>query len=257
MLMLIGLGLELGDITSKGLSAIKDADKVLIERYTLPTSEDYISFLEEETGKEIEEIARKDLEDVVKNTLEFAKENKLAILVPGDPLVATTHHIVLETAAEMDIDYRVYHAPSVFTAAIGESGLDIYKFGPTTTIPFWSAKYKPVSFIDVIKKNHDNGQHTLVLLDVDPVAKRTMHAIDAIDLLEKADEKKNYNFFNGKRRILILCEVGCEEQEILYTDAGNTKIGKAQKRLEGKRTCLIIPADLSFAEEKLVSRFTF
>lgn len=256
MLLLVGLGLEKGDISVKGLEAIKTSDKVYAERYTLPTPNEYLEYIEEQTGKKVIEIQRKDLEDQVKTTLQPASESDMAILVPGDPLVATTHHIIIDAATEMGIETRTFHAPSIFSAAIGESGLDIYKFGPTTTIPFWSAKYKPVSFIDVIKRNLENGQHTLVLLDVDPLAKKTMSAPDAIDLLLKADEKKGDEIFTKGRRILILCEVGSKDQEILYTNIGNVEKSQAQKRFEGKRTCLIIPANPSFAEEKLISAFT-
>jgi len=257
MLLLVGLGLEQGDISVKALEALKNADRICLERYTLPIPEEYIHYLEEQTGKKATELERKDLEDQVKATLEPALEAELAILIPGDPLVATTHHTVIDTAREMGIETKVYHAPSIFSVAIGESGLDIYKFGPTTTIPFWSAKYKPVSFMDVIKRNNENNQHTLVLLDVDPVARQTMSAIDAILLLQKADEKKGYGLFSSKRKIIILCEVGSVEQEILYTIFNNTKIEKAAQRLEGKRTCIIVPAELTFAEESLLKRFLF
>lgn len=257
MLLLIGLGLEQGDISVKALEALKRADRICLERYTLPIPEAYIHYLEEQTSKKITELQRKDLEDQVKATLEPALESDVAILIPGDPLVATTHHTVIDTAREMGIETKVYHAPSIFSAAIGESGLDIYKFGPTTTVPFWSAKYKPISFIDVIKRNHENNQHTLVLLDVDPATQQTMSAIDAIILLQKADEKKGYGFFSSKRKIIILCEIGSEEQEILYTTFNNTKIEKAAQRLEGKRTSIIVPAELTFAEETLLNRFLF
>lgn len=257
MLYIVGLGLEKGDISVKGLETLKKVKTIYLERYTLPIPEEYVSYLEEQTGKKIIEIQRKDLEDQVKTTVEPSLESDIAILVSGDPLVATTHHTILDAAIEMGIETKVYHASSIFTAAIGESGLDIYKFGPTTTIPFWSAKYKPVSFMDVIKRNHENNQHTLVLLDVDPVAGQTMSAIDAILLLEKADERKGYGFFSGKRKIIILCEVGSEGQEILYTLFDNTKIEKAAQRLESKRTCLIVPAELTFAEENLLKSFQF
>ncbi len=252
---MIGLGISEGDISSRGLAAMGNADEILVERYTLPVTDSYIELLEKESGKKIKTVIRKDLEDDVKKTLEKAIDSTVVLLVPGDPLVATTHQTVLDTAREMGIGIEVYHASSVFTAAIGESGLDIYKFGPTTTIPFWSSKYKPTSFIDTVKRNLENNQHTLVLLDVDAAANKTMSATDALALLRKAEEKKGQVIHESKR-ILILCEIGAEGQTILYTETGSTKLQRLEKRLEGKRTCLIIPAELSFAEEKLVSAFT-
>ena len=255
-LLIVGLGLDIGDISSKGLAALKTADEILIETYTLPIPEGYAEFIKKETGKEARMISRKDMEDEVKETVGHALNSTIAILVSGDPLVATTHHIAMETARVLGVEYTVYHAPSIFSAAIGESGLDLYKFGPTTTIPFWSAKYKPTSFLDVIKRNYDNNQHTLVLLDVDPRAGRTMSARDAIELLGKAEEKKRHNVINKKRRILVLCEVGTAAQDIMYIEADVSHMGRMLDRTEGKRTSLIIPAEMSFAEERLVSAFS-
>ncbi len=255
MIMLVGLGLEEGDISTKAMSALKSADAIYAERYTLPLQAGYISMIEKETGKKVEELYRKDMEEEVKATIEKARDSRTAILIPGDPLVATTHHLLLDMASEAGVETRVYHAPSIFSVAIGESGLDIYKFGPTTTIPFWSAKYKPTSFLDSISKNIENGEHTLVLLDVDPISKRTMSAGEAVDLLKKAAEKRNGNVTSGRSKILVICEAGCLDQEILYVDPSGPKFDRERRKLEGRRTALIIPAALTFAEEKLVSRF--
>lgn len=254
MLSLIGLGLEKGDISIRAMDCLKNADVILIERYTLPTPKEYVDYLEKETGKSIHEITRSSLEDEVKTTLEQAQNYKLAILVSGDPLIATTHHIILEAARKMGIETEVYHAPSIFTAAIGESGLDIYKFGPTATIPSWSEKYEPTSFLEIIDRNLKNSQHTLVLLDVDPINKRTLSVEEAIEILKKADERKDYGLFENETKILILCDISSEKQKIVYCDINDSRIGEALSS-ETRRTALIIPSGLSFAEEELVSAF--
>lgn len=254
MLSIIGLGLDVGDISYKGLKAIRDADTVLMENYTLPLPQGYIDFLERETGKKIIAIDRRGLEDNVALTIEPAIGSDMAILVPGDPLIATTHHIIAEAARKAGTETHIIHSSSIFTAGIGESGLDIYRFGPTTTVPFWSSKYKPVSFIDVIKKNLENNQHTLVLLDVDAHAGLTMSYSDAITLIKKAEEKRG-TVVIGNRKIIILCEIGTENQNIIYTETDNTKLQRLEKRLVSKRTALIIPSDMNFAEKDLVMKF--
>ncbi len=254
MLSIIGLGLDIGDISCKGLNAIREADSVFIETYTLPIPFGYFEFLEKESGKKITKIKRQALEDEINRTVAASAESDLAILVPGDPLVATTHHIIAESAKNAGADVRIIHSSSIFTAAIGESGLDIYRFGPTTTIPFWSSKYKPVSFIDPIEKNLENHNHTLVILDVDADAGLTMSYSDAMVLLRKAEEKRGRKII-GNRKIIILCEIGTKDQSIIYTEIGNIKLERLEKRLLQKRTALIVPAEMNFAEAGLVKPF--
>ena len=254
MLSIIGLGLDIGDISLKGLNSIREADRVLIETYTLPIPAGYIELLEKETGKKITKTDRKALEDDVRATAAPAAEYDLALLVPGDPLVATTHHIIIEAAMDAGAEVRIIHSASIFTAAIGESGLDIYRFGPTTTIPFWSSKYKPVSFIDTIAKNLCNNNHTLVLLDVDAQAGLTMSYADAVALLLKAEEMRRKKVL-GAKKILIMCEIGTPEQFIVYSEIGDIKLERLEKRMSSKRTVLIIPAELNFAEARLVRSF--
>ena len=59
--------------------------------------------------------------------------------------------------------------------AIGCCGLQLYNFGETVSIPFWTEEpeWKPESFYDKIVKNLENGRHTLCLLDI-KVKERTV-----------------------------------------------------------------------------------
>jgi diphthine synthase len=50
--------------------------------------------------------------------------------------------------------------------AIGVCGLQLYNFGQTVSIPFWTDSWKPDSWLVRIKENFDLGLHTLVLLDI-------------------------------------------------------------------------------------------
>lgn len=42
--------------------------------------------------------------------------------------------------------------------------LQLYNFGETVSIVFWTDTWKPESFFDKIKRNRQNGMHTLCLL---------------------------------------------------------------------------------------------
>jgi diphthine methyl ester synthase len=50
--------------------------------------------------------------------------------------------------------------------AAGASGLQLYNFGQTVSLVFFTETWKPGSFYDRIKENADIGLHTLVLLDI-------------------------------------------------------------------------------------------
>ncbi len=254
VLMLVGLGLDRGDISVRALDALKKASRIYFERYTSTISQDYLDFIKAEIGRQraITEISRSDLEEKSGRLVDEAVSNDIAIMVPGDPLVATTHQIVLEAAEKRGAGVIVYHAASVFTAAIGESGLDIYKFGPTTTIPFWHDNYRPISFIDVINKNMERGNHTMVLVDYDSTGASSMSLREAIDRLLFAEKERGYKIL-GSRKVLAIFDIGRPSQNIVLADLASLSAMHA-KDDKGRLLTIIIPAEPSFAEEELMSR---
>ena len=252
MLTLIGLGLATKDLSLRAIDEIKNADKLLLETYTAFIPNDYVGFIEKQAGKKPVLIKRKALEDDLKRTVATAKSRNIIILVPGDPLIATTHSIILNEAKKQGIKCEVIHAPSVFSIAIGESGLDVYKFGPTVTIPFWSERYRPTSFIDAIQKNFLNGQHTLVLLDIDQKSSRPMKILEALDIIKKAQASRP-PAEALRKKIMIMANLGREDKLIRYVAIEDVD-AKLEKELEGKQLSLIIPSSPSFSEEESLAR---
>lgn len=57
------------------------------------------------------------------------------------------------------------HNASIMSA-IGATGLQLYNFGQTVSMVFFTETWKPSSFYDRLKENHQIGLHTLVLLDI-------------------------------------------------------------------------------------------
>jgi diphthine synthase len=51
-------------------------------------------------------------------------------------------------------------------SAIGATGLQLYNFGQTVSMVFFTDTWKPASFYDRIRENRNIGLHTLVLLDI-------------------------------------------------------------------------------------------
>lgn len=83
----------------------------------------------------------------------------------GDPFGATTHSDLVLRAKEQKIPTQSIHNASIMNA-IGCCGLQLYNFGETVSIPFWTDSWEPDSFYDKIVDNHKRGMHTLCLLDI-------------------------------------------------------------------------------------------
>jgi diphthine synthase len=248
MLLLIGLGLSLKDVSLRAMERIRGADALLLEQYTSFLPSGYVEFIEKEAGKAAVRLSRQDLEDNVAATVGRAKESDVAILVPGDPLVATTHHLIINTARKLGIRVEVFHSASAFTAAIGESGLDIYKFGPTVTVPFWSENYRPTSFLDAIGRNLENKEHTLVLLDIDQKAHRPMGLDEAVSIMRAAEKARRGGLVKDDLKVIVVANAGREGQQVRCVALG--KAGELKGSLSGKAIALVMPAQMSFAEEE-------
>lgn len=68
-------------------------------------------------------------------------------------------------ARALGIPTRVIHNASIMNA-VGACGLQLYNFGQTVSLVFFTDTWRPDSFYDRIKENVDLGMHTLVLLDI-------------------------------------------------------------------------------------------
>lgn len=251
MLYLIGLGLhDEKDISVKGLNILRECDEIYVELYTSPFSGE-IKNLENKINKKITPLHRQDLEENMETFLTSDKEKKVALLVPGDPLVATTHLSVILKAEEMGTKTQVVHASSVYSA-VGETGLQIYKFGKTSTIPFPEKNHLPSSPYRVLKENLNLGLHTLFLLDVKAEKKRFMSLTQGIEiLLQIAHKEKGKKFFTRETPCLGAARLGSPNKKI--------KFGKAKQLLKtdfGKPPhILIVPGKLHFLEEEALERF--
>ena len=78
---------------------------------------------------------------------------------------ATTHTDIILRARAAGIPTRVIHNASILNAA-GACGLQLYNFGQTVSLVFFTETWRPDSFYDRIQENAGLGMHTLVLLDI-------------------------------------------------------------------------------------------
>jgi len=184
-LVFVGLGLyDEMDISLRGLDEVKRADCVFAELYTSLMSGFNIEKLASLTGKEIVLVSRNMLEeDNGREILSAARGGKVVLLVPGDPLIATTHVDLRVRAEKTGVKTRVVHGASIMSAAIALSGLQNYKFGKSVTIPFSDDGVASETPYSVIRGNLESGLHTFCFLDVRAEEKRYMTIKEALQIL--------------------------------------------------------------------------
>jgi diphthine synthase len=190
-LVFVGLGLhdDLG-ISVRGLDEVRSADAVFMELYTSLLPGFSLQRFEKSSGKTINLVSRKEIEEKDGQVILKAAENhKAVLLVPGDPLIATTHMSLRIEAQKQGIKTRVVHGASALSAVIGLSGLHNYKFGKSVTIPFPDETPSETPY-SVISQNKKLGLHTLCLLDIKVEEGCFLSIHDALKELLRVEEKR-------------------------------------------------------------------
>lgn len=250
-LYIIGIGLaDEKDITVKGLEAIKKCGRIYLDNYTslLQCS---LKDLEIFYGKKIVPADRKTAEQGDEKIIWEAKIKNIAFLVAGDPFSATTHGGLFKLAKEKNVPVKVIHNASVLTA-VGITGLQLYKFGRTASIPFLEEHPDLETPYNVLKENQKMGLHTLFLLDLNPEQNKFMKVAEALDILEKIEMRKKEGLI--KKNLLV---VGCAR---LGSDNAIIKTGpleKIKKHDFGRSPhCLIVPGKMHFQEEEVMDIYS-
>jgi len=189
MLYFVGLGLfDEKDISLKGLKALKIVDVVYAEFFTSCLFGASFEAIEKLIGKEINVLNRQEVEEETVFMKEAIEGKDVAIITGGDPLIATTHTDFLVEAKKKGVDYEVIHGSSIISSAPGISGLQAYKFGKVTTIPFPDENFFPHSPYMAISKNLASDSHTLVLLDIQADKNRYMSVNEGLEYLMKVKD---------------------------------------------------------------------
>lgn len=246
-LYFISIGLyDEKDMSIKALETAKNCDILFAEFYTtkLNTSKEK---LEKFIGKQIEVLSRKDVEEKYQEIiLKPAKTKKVGLLIGGDCFVATTHSALRLEAIKQGIETRVIHGSSIFSA-IGETGLHLYKFGATATVPFpeKTPGKLPESVYDVIRLNKAHGLHTLLLLDIDAEQDKFMTPKEAIKILLKIEDKRRQDVFTKYTDIVVFSKVGSNNSTIAYG-----KVENLIKKDFDVPAVIIVPGILHFTERE-------
>jgi diphthine synthase len=252
MLYIIGIGLnDEKDVTVKGLEAIKKSSDVYLDTYTsilqIP-----IEKLEDFYGKKIIRANRTIVEKDANKILSTARTKDVSFLVIGDALSATTHTDLMLRARENGIEVQVINNASILPA-VAVTGLQLYKFGKTTSIPFEEKGFQPETPYDVLRDNSKLGYHTLLLLDLRPGENKFMTVNDAIRYMLKLEIKRNEKAFTDNTNIIGIARVGSRDSKIIYgkaKDLVKLDFGKAPH-------CMIVPGKLHFMEEDFLKQYSY
>jgi diphthine synthase len=243
-LVFVGLGLnsEKG-ISLSGLEEAKRADHIFMELYTSIMPSFSLERFEVLLGKRVNVVTRRELEEENgKCILDKAEKGKTVFLVPGDPLIATTHIVLRIEAKRRGIKTRIIHGASIITAIIGLSGLHNYMFGKTVTIPF------PDNFSEtpykVIAQNKMVGLHTLCLLDLRLGENRSLSINEALTPLSEIEQRRNEGIVTPNTIGVGIARAGSETPTL--------KAGYIKELLEydfgDPPQSLIFPGELHFME---------
>jgi diphthine synthase len=238
MFYLIGLGLnDENDLTLKSLEIAKKCE-CYAELYT-SVWQGSIEGLEELIGKKVKLLKRKDLEENSEFLVRKAKKNDIAVFVPGDPLSATTHIDLVYQARIRKIPVKIIHNASI-VSAVGEVGLQLYKFGKIATIPM-SGKLENVK--KTVKGNKKLKLHTLLLLDIDREININLRIADALKMLLKKKIIKQFD------NLAVLSRAGGDSQ--IYYDTVKNLMAKEINL----PAVMIIPGRLHFREKDFLELF--
>jgi diphthine synthase len=141
--------------------------------------------------------------------LEKTRTQRVGVLVGGDCLSATTHVSLLIEAKKKGIPVEVVHGSSIFTA-VAETGLSLYKFGRTVTLPL-PERGLPNTTLDVLKENMEQGLHTLILLDLDAEKGTHFPLPQALSILLDAEKPEA---FNADTLCVVTARLGWEDSII-------------------------------------------
>ncbi|QPV63618.1 diphthine synthase [Halosimplex litoreum] len=192
MLTFVGLGLyDERSVTVAGREAIRAADRVVAEFYTSTLAGATLADLEAAHDTEIEVRDRAGVEQSPDDILDDAVDSEVVFCTAGDTMISTTHTDLRLRAHDRGIETRVVHGTTAQAAASSLTGLQNYRFGKATTLPFersHAGDDLPESIIDTIERNRDRGLHTLVFLDIDGENEAYMRADRAAGRLADAYE---------------------------------------------------------------------
>ncbi len=250
MLLLVGLGIHgYAGLSAKALDSLLSIQNIYVERYTSPMPESEIDGLKLMLTKDVKIVSRWFVEDG-REILQLAKSSDVALLVYGDPLMATTHMDLRARAEKSGIKTKVLHASSSITSITGECGLHVYKIGRIITL---TSEMQSVSSIYyTVYSNLLSGSHTLILLEYNQDKNLFLQPNDALKMLLESEADQKHGVFSDQTFAIVASRVGADDQSIVsgkFQSLLNTDFGDPPHSL-------VVTGTLHFTETDALSVFT-
>jgi diphthine synthase len=248
MLTFIGLGLyDEKDLSVKGLEAIRAADIVYLETHTSRLTGTTRAAMEELYGRPVVPVTREEMEVRPEEILANARDQEVALLCGGDPMVSTTHADLRLRAKAAGVETRIIHGASIQSAISGLSGLQNYRFGKPTSIPFPSGSWFPTTPLETILGNLALHLHTLVYLDIQGGRLMTVHeGIRLLGEMAVRTSRPAPGFFVG------IARAGSPDPLVAAGSAGRLRGVEFGPPLH----ILVVPADLHPVEQEYLEAFS-
>ncbi|MDK6027791.1 diphthine synthase [Ignisphaera sp. 4213-co] len=243
MLRLIGLGLSIDSIPLGNLKKLLLlCDKIFVDAYTSVWFPDINILVKTllNMKKDVIIAKRYMLEgSAIENVVNEAMKKDVCIAVVGDPLIATTHSIIIVEALKKGVEVDVSPATSIFNTAISISCLQIYRFGKVATIV--SSKNGVVYEypFTVLKMNREQNLHTLFLLEIDVEKKYYMKPNEGIELIMNIQKGLGEKVLANEDIVIVIADAFSRKQKVFVLS-----VEEAMKKTFNENTLytLIIPA---------------
>ena len=149
---------------------------------------------------------------------------------------------------------------SIFDA-ITSSGLELYKFGKVTSIPFWTKQFRPMAAYDILRQNRSIDAHTLCLLDIKVreedyealrkgkqiyLPPRYMTVNEGIETLELMEQECGEGLITAETKVIGIARATHGDEQIVSGTLEEVKKVDFGAPLH----CLIIPGTMHFIEEE-------
>jgi diphthine synthase len=254
MLCLVGAGIYETVEMSNWIKILNSCDKIYIERFTSPISDNFIGILKSTLGpeKKIETVKRWFVEDG-RQILDESKRLNVALISYGDPTIATTFTELRIRAMKNKIQVKVVHAASGITSLVGECGLQIYKIGRLITM--MEEKQSAISVYSTVFSNLNLNCHTIILTEYrqnEDGSEFFLKPNYVMSKLLEVEKDITYEIVSEDSFLIVLSRIGAYDQKIVS--------GKIQSLINlehGKGPhSIVFPAKLHFTEEEAIMNLT-
>ena len=243
----IGLGTP-GYLTKAAEEQLKSSEIVYVDTYTSNVEDGLINYLREIVKGRVVNADRDLLENKMRDIVKEAMVKEVCIAVPGDPFIATTHSALREEAHKLGIREKIVFGVSAYTAAISLSGLHVYKFGKSASIPLTADVNQVRQAYYTLLENQSRGLHTLLFLDT---KEGGLKAGKALELLLKVEQEEGRKVLKNETLVIAVARIGYEDTAIT---AGRIE-QIISYSLPPTPHMLIFPGELHFTEREAVKNY--